>query len=312
MINQLKYVAGLLVVAILIYSALWYTAAFQAEKHVKATFSQWRDSGLLIEHGKIEHGGFPYRITVSVKDFTFATRAEGLKLAADKFMLISHLWTPNHWIINASGVTGGLAAGATTFRDGFLHGSYKLHDNGKILIVINSRGVDDFTLLRLMGQEGPKLKTWELAFWLDDPSAKPEGGLYGSRFLNFKISGAAADTKLVLTGGVSGPIVRDWRKDMLANWRDQGGLIELDTLTAKGANGAVTGNASITLDDKFRPLGSASLTLTGAPNLTGLIQGFGVQPDVTPRDTGPASVMLQNGTLSLNGRQIATLKPVLD
>jgi len=138
LISQLKYVVGILFVAVLVYSGLWFTAAFEAEKDVAAKFNSWRDNGFRVEHGKIEHGGFPYRITVTVKDFTFQTRRNGLVLTADDFTLISHLWTPNHWITEAHQVTGSFADGSTRFSDGFLHGSYRLHDNGKAVIVVNS------------------------------------------------------------------------------------------------------------------------------------------------------------------------------
>jgi len=313
LINQLKYVVAVMFVAILVYSGLWYTAAFEAEKQVAAKFSDWRDQGLHVEHGKIEHGGFPYRITVTVKNFDFATRSKGLELAAKEFTLISHLWTPNHWITEAHNVTGSLAGRSTSFKDGFLQGSYKVHSNGKAMIVLNSGTVDDFELTRLVGQTPPKLTAWQLAFMLDDPTKeKSESGLYGARSLSFKVSGKTADQQLEITGGISGPVIKDFRKDVLANWRDEGGLIELDAIDYMVPGGRIKGSSSFTLDERFRPLGSASLVRSGSAGLSGLIEGFGLNVQVSPNKNGPASLMLQNGQLSLNGEQIATLKPVIN
>lgn len=312
MINQLKYVVGILFVAVLIYSGLWYTAAFQAEKDVAAKFANWRDQGLQVDHGKIEHGGFPYRITVSVQDFEFSTREKGLLLAASDFTLISHLWTPSHWVAEAHKVRGSIAGGATQFTDDFIHGSYRLHDNGKVLIVLNSLTLDDFNMSSLMGQTAPDLTAWQLAFWLDDPSKETKSGLYGARYLNFQITGKTKDQQLELTGGISGPILKDWSKKALSHWRDEGGLVELDTIDHIVPSGRSKGNASITLDEAFRPLGSVSLNRSGSADLRSLIEGFGLPVNSGhPNATGPASLMLQNGQIKLDGAEIAKLKPII-
>jgi Uncharacterized protein conserved in bacteria (DUF2125) len=310
--NQIRYVTGIMFVALLVYSGLWYTAAFDAEKRVTATFSQWRDQGLRVEHGKIEHGGYPYRITVTVHDLTLESRSEGVTFSADNLLLVSHLWTPGHWIAEAREVQSSLADGAVRFTDGYLHGSYKIHDNGKTLIIINSGALDDFTLTTLLGQPAPMLTGWELALWLADPKETGDGGLYGTRFLNFKLTGKTASEQLALIGGISGPKITDWSKPELANWRDQGGLLELDTLDYIVGNGRIKGNASLTLDDKFRPLGSLSLVQTGSANLSHMLIGLGLKPDSTAvPQPGPASLMLQNGFLSVNSSNTAKLVPVI-
>jgi len=305
LINQLRYVVGVMVIALLVYAGLWYTAAFQAEKDVAAAFTGWRDRGIQVEHGKIEHGGFPYRITVTVQNLSFNTRSKGAEFSADNVLLVSHLWTPNHWIAEARGVTGSLAHGSTRFNDDFLHGSYKLHSNGKTLIVVNSRGTDDFKLSKLLGFSPPTLTDWELAFWLkasDKKPAgkKPAGGLYGARFLDFKVMGRTQENWLELRGGISGPVITDWNKKALAVWRDEGGLVELDTVEYHNSEGQTKGSASLTLDNKFRPLGSVSLAQAARYELL----GFAIDENTT-------GAMLQNGTLSVDGRKVLDLDPVI-
>lgn len=312
MVHQLKYVVGVMFVVILVYSGLWYTAAFEAEKQTAATFANWRDKGLLVEHGKITHGGFPYRITVTVEDLDFSTRAGGLALAVQELTLVSHLWTPQHWIAEAKGVKGSAAKEATQFADGFLHASYKMHEGGRIVIVVNSRTLEDFALSSLLGQDAPKLKDWELAFMLDPTKSEAESGLYGGRFLNFKVSGRTEERQLEFAGGISGPVVKDWNSKELANWRDEGGLIEFDTIDFMAPGGRVKGNASLTLDERFRPLGSASLIRSGSADLKPLMAGLGFEKIRVTAENGPASVMLQNGRLSVNGTQAATLPSVIN
>jgi len=301
LINHLRYVVAVMIAGVLIYSGLWYTAAFQAEKDVAAKLAQWRDQGVRIEHGRIEHGGFPYRITVLVEDLRIKTRSNGLGFSSEALMLVSHLWTPNHWIAEASGVKGSFAGGSTRFSDGFMQGSYKLHGNGKTLIVVNSRGTDDFTLQRLLGRTPPAIDSWELAFWLDNSAQKQESGLYGARFLDFKITGGAATTSLELRGGISGPALTDWEKDTLAEWRDEGGLLELDTIKYRGKNIQAAGSASFTLDAGFRLLGSISLEQAGSGELLG----------INVRE-GSNSLMLQNGRVTMDGKQLMALDPVVD
>ena len=305
MINQLRYVVAVMVAAVLIYSGLWYTAAFQAEKDVAAKLAQWRDQGIRIEHGRIEHGGFPYRITVTVEKLEVQTRSKGLEFSSETLLLVSHLWTPNHWIAEARGVKGSLAKGATRYSDGFMHGSYRLHDNGKTLIVINSRNTEDFALAKLVGYAPPALTDWELAFWLESADQKhtgkkPAGGLYGARFLDFKIMGRTQESWLELKGGISGPVVTDWQKKALAAWRDGGGLIELDTMEYHNREGQIKGSASLTLDNSFRPLGSVSLAQAARCELL----GFTIDENTT-------SAMLQNGILSVDGRKVSDLEPII-
>jgi hypothetical protein len=289
-----------MIVALLVYSGLWYTAAFQAEKDVTATFAGWRDRGIQVEHGKIEHGGFPYRITVTIQDLSFHTRSKGVAFSADTILLVSHLWTPNHWIAEARNVTAGFARGSTRFSDAFLHGSYKLHSNGKTLIVVNSRGTDDFKLSKLLGFSPPTLTDWELAFWLKNTDQQSAGGLYGARFLDFKVTGRTQENLLEIRGGISGPVITDWNKKALANWRDEGGLVELDTLEYHNREGQTKGSASLTLDNGFRPLGSVSLAQAARCELL----GFTIDENTT-------SAMLQNGVLSVDGRKVLDLDPVI-
>ena len=290
-----------MVATVLIYSGLWYTAAFQAEKDVAAKLASWRDQGVRIEHGRIEHGGFPYRVTVTVEDLELQTRGRGLEFSAKSLLLVSHLWTPNHWITEARDVKGGIAKGSTRFSDGFMHGSYRLHENGKTLIVINSNGTEDFALASLLGRTPPALDSWEIAFWLDNSEQKPESSLYGARFLDFKITGNTNDSKLELQGGISGPIVTDWRKKALAAWRDGGGILEVDAIKYEAPDSQAVGSASFTLDTNFRALGSISLEKAGKGNMFGLI-----------RREGSTNFMLQNGRVTMNGKQLMMLGPVID
>jgi len=311
--NQLKIVSGILFAAILVYSGLWYTAAFDAEKKVAEKFSLWRDAGLLIEHGKIEHSGFPYRIMVTIKNVSLSTRARGLQFKADELFLVSHLWTPGHWVAEARDAEGALINATSQFKANSLKASYRLHEGGKIIVVIEPDIEKPFSLPRLMGNSGPDIKAWQLFLQYGDASGSQSSNLYGERFLNFKITGQTVASRLEIMGGVGGPVVKDWRKDQLANWRDEGGLLELDSIDLSSTDGRSKGSASFTLDKRFRPLGSANLMQTGEMKFTEIAKALGLRVSRTGpvSKNGPASLMFQNGEVSLDGTPVAKLKSVV-
>jgi archaellum component FlaF (FlaF/FlaG flagellin family) len=309
--KQLKIVVGIMFAAILLYSGLWFTAAFEAEKSVAQMFTAWRDKGIQVEHGKIEHGGFPYRITVNVQNVEVATRSRGLTFKAESVLLVSHLWTPGHWIAEAHNTETTLAGGSTRFTDTFMHASYRLYDGGQAVVAVAPAALDDFELVSLMGRKMPQPSEWHLFLRFGGDSSS-ESSLYGKRFLDFKITSKAGNTAFEATGGISGPAITDWNKKILSNWRDEGGLLEFDTLDYAVEGGRSKGSASLTLDENFRLIGSASLVRSGNSRLSGLFDAFGLEPLGTTDGNGPASLMLQHGTVRLNGDPVAALAPVID
>jgi len=310
--KQLRLIVILMFAAVLIYSGLWFTAAFQAEKDVARMFAGWRDQGIRVEHGKIAHGGFPYRITVDVEKLNVSTRSKGAEFRAESVTLISHLWTPGHWVAEARSTEVSLARGKIQFADAFMHGSYRLHGDGKAVIAVSPYSTDDMTLQAFLGAELQKPDDWHLfmRFGGDDGSA--ESSLYGSRLLDFKLTARAKDLAFETTGGLSGPAIRDWDKKQLANWRDQGGLLELDDIDYAIAGGRTKGSASLTIDENFRLIGSANLVRSGDSSLQHALQGLGLKTLGDDKGSGPASLMIQLGTIRLNGEPLAELKPIID
>ncbi len=262
--TKIRTFAGLLLVAVLVYSGLWYTSSFQARKDTEAMFGAWRDKGLKVEHGKVKLSGFPYRIVITVDGLQVRTRGPGLDVGAESVMLVSHLWTPGHWVAEATNVSVRAANDALALTDGSMRGSYRLHEDGKAVIVVDSGDMADFSLMKAPGVAGPKaLKNWQLFLRSDTEHHEADNGLYEDRFLDFKLVVDTGMTELEATGGIMGPVIRDWTSDALGAWRDAGGLMELDAVKLVTNGGRIGGNASLTLDETFRPLGSATLRLEG-------------------------------------------------
>lgn len=312
MAKQLRLMIALMFAGILIYSGLWFTAAFDAEQKATALFSTWRDQGLQVEHGKITHGGFPYRITVTVEDISVKTRQRGLDFSAKELVAVTHLWTPGHWVTEAHGVEASLARGSVRFTDNFMHASYREYEDGMTVIAIAPNSTDDMTLLSFFGKEQATPDDWHFYIRLGGEGSNTESSLYGTRFLDFKFMAKSGTTNFETLGGFSGPAVRDWSKKELAHWRDEGGLVELDSIDFSVAGGRTKGSASLTLDQDFRLIGSANLFQNGNSHLHHLFNALGVESLGLGVSTGPASLMLQHGTVRLNGEPLAALEPVID
>ncbi len=312
MIKQFQLLAGTLFLAILVYSGLWYTTAFQAEKDVVALLSAWRNSGVSVEHGKIEHGGFPYRITVDIKDLTIKTRARGLDVSAKNIQLISHLWTPQHWLAETHGLQISTAANSTRLTSDFMLASYKVHDDGKTLVAFESSASKGFSITQFAGLEINTPDTWQFFLRFGDTEEKASTGLYSERRLGFKLAAGGNAYTLDLIGGISGPVIKDWTKEQLTNWSNEGGLIEVDRLTIMAGGGTIKGNGSLTLDEKFQPLGSASLSITEGNKAARRFREGGLRFEDDLPDQGVLSLMLQNGSVSANGTPLLPLESVID
>ncbi|NVJ70471.1 MAG: DUF2125 domain-containing protein [Alphaproteobacteria bacterium] len=313
--TKMRTFMGLIIAAVIIYAGLWHTTGFKAEKETAAMFAKWRDKGLRVEHGKIKLSGFPYRMVITVDGLHVRTRDDGLNFGAESVMAVSHLWTPGHWVADARNITLKAADEAIVAKDGTLRGSYRLHDNGQTMIVIDSGSTDDFELLKAPGLESPTtLKSWQLFFRTEAEHEANASGLYEDRFLDFKITAEGNSNKFETIGGIMGPIVKDWTANQLGAWRDAGGLLELDNFSLTSTDGSITGNASLTLDERFQLLGSASLKVSAPEAAASSLDALGLgKLGASIKATGEAdlSLMMQMGSLSLDGQEILPLKPLI-
>ncbi|MCK0069158.1 DUF2125 domain-containing protein [Kordiimonas laminariae] len=311
MVKQLRLAIAVMFVAILVYSGLWFTAAFQAEKDTVNLLADWRDQGIQIEHGNISHSGFPYRIAVEIEDFDLRTRSRGLDIHTDKMVLTTHLWTANHWVAQISGLDAKFANKSLALRDKALNASYKLYEDGQRVIAIDSLTTDDLNVDRFFGVIPPRLTGLQLFLRFSDANTQAKEGLYGERYLDLKLVANTDTTSVEATGGISGPIIHDWNKRELENWRDEGGLVEFSIIDIRSQGGRLRGSLSATLDENMKPLGSASMTVNGGENIQKLLQTTGINPAIIP-SSGALNIMLQNGRYSSGANASGRLKPVLD
>lgn len=305
---RLRAIVTTLVLLALGYTALWYTVGFRTQKAITTTLSGWLDQGLAVEHSKITLSGFPYRLVLEIEGLNVRTRERGLDVGAEKLILISHLWTPDHWIAQANGFSANLGRGIIAFEEDFVQASYRIHPGDKTVIKIDSAGADDMTLQS--PGFAPQLDAWSLLLGKDNSDSPDGGGLYEKRTLEFKYYAQRGTSTLDLAGGISGPGIQDWSERQLANWRDEGGLVELDALAWSSGGATITANGDITLDETFKPLGSAAISVTDWPAFRKSMGEMGISVGTQP--TGDMALMLQNGAAILGSQQILSLPRVVD
>lgn len=302
-----KTLVTTLVLLALGYVALWYTVGFRVQKEVTTTLAVWLDEGYRVDHGAIRLSGFPYRFVLEVDDFSVTTRSGGLSIASERITLISHLWTPDHWVAQSAGNNISLAGGSVAFFEEFLQASYRIHNGDRLVIKIDSAGAAD---MRLTAPEGlPQPSQWSLLLGKDNGAAPENSGLYEKRTLEFRFFAGQDGASLELTGGVSGPALGDWSVPELSLWRDEGGLLELDEVIWRTGDFRLDANGDVTLDQTFRPLGSASLSVSDWSAARATLASFGVRvPTALPSET---ALMMQNGTALIDGSVLLTLPPVI-
>lgn len=304
---KLRTVVTTLVLLALGYVALWYTIGFRTQKEVTAVLTSWLDEGLRVRHGNIRLSGFPYRIVLEIDDLEVSTRAKGLSVSSDQLTLISHVWTPDHWIAQSAGNDIQLAAGAVSLFEEFIQASYKIHSGDKLVVKLDSAGAADARLRSPTGL--PQLEQWSLLLGKDFAEPSPSGGLYEQRTLEFRFFAGTGTSTLEFTGGVSGPGLKDWTEEELANWRNEGGLFAIDNLTWRTPGLTLKADGDITLDDAFMPLGSANVSATDWRVAGEFLSQYGVRIDV--RTDSDTALMLQSGAAVINGEEVRALAPVI-
>lgn len=305
-IFKFRTVAITLLLLALGYVALWYTVGFRIQKAMTATLSGWLDRGLAVDHGAINLSGFPYRLVLEIDGLRVATRERGLGVAGNRLTLVSHLWTPDHWIAQIEGAEVTIANGAIAFEEDFVQASYRLHDGDKLVIKLDSAGAQD---MRLQNPEGvPQLEQWSLLLGKDYSEPATQGGLYEKRTLEFRFFAQSPGATLELAGGVSGPALGDWTRSELGAWRDEGGLLEVDELTWRTPNLVMTANGDVTLDNEFKPLGSATLNTSDWAAAAKTLRPYGILLNRSmPEKT---ALMMQNGS-ALVGDAVALNLPAV-
>ena len=296
--------AAMLALAAIGYSVLWQAVARRLISETDMQITLLKDAGFQVEYADIEVIGFPYRVTVQLSDPRIATNSGAVGLKADQLRFISHLWTPNQWVLEA--VNSDIVtpfSGSLTLP--ILKASWRrLGESGQRLIVdasgASGTGPESFG----------RLETAVLGFVIPgEAERKASETLLGDKIaaitMRLKGSAMSLDGATVLSGA---PIM-DWSKTALATFRDQAGLWDLTDLTLKIDDYPIKIVGSLTLDLDLSPLGTLDLTpVQSLPKLAGPLGRLQSRLDLYDQ---PRNISLQNGSLFVDGTYKGDIEPLI-
>ncbi len=301
----------------IVYSAVWFTFAFAAEDTLAKQIKHLKTNGMKVSYGKIKIAGFPYRIVLHVKDMHISTPKKGLIASGENIKLISHIWTPRHWIFEADNTYLSLGRNIFSVTDTLTRASYKKRENGQAIIVMEGSGKQ--TNLRhapLLQKQAP-LKALQIFLRLNKLTESQIAGssdnLYADALLDFKIVMKTENNAFEFEGDIAGPDLARYDQASLAKWRDKGGLINLTRLNTQIGEYHLSGEGSFTLDDQFKLLGSLSFKANKPDSAAYVLDQLDIKTEhpITVPNNKPFSIMVQSGVMTIDGTPIMRLSPVI-
>lgn len=266
--------AGLIAGALLGYYVLWShlidQVAAEADGWVETQKRQGRDAGY--ESRRL--WGFPYRLSVTFTRPRWQDPQHplGLKLEAAEVTAHLQLWDMHHVIFEL-----GPQQSVTWRADAASERRLAMtSENGRASLVLDGAGnwlriAADFTRPALAGTalpDGPLSAAKLLLHARRTGNVPPStdialqaeavtlpagmGGPLGNQIAQFKLIGNARGTTFGRTP-----------EELLASWRDGGGVIDLQTIAVQWGALKLDGDGTVSLDKQFRPLGAMSGELRG-------------------------------------------------
>ncbi len=349
---RFRMLIGGLVLLIIVYTVFWFVSVHDARVEVEAYIRAQKEAGHDITYGSLDIGGFPYRIEVSVEDLQVKdTDGSGSwLLTSPKAAVVAMPWNLKHRILFAETISirlddvdlPGRIFTAENFR-----GSIVVDDDTTPLrVALTSNvfrdeidGVPASVVImknaqahwRAASEADVKTPTddeenaiqeplvWQASFKADELSYPDfASSPYGADIQHFNLM-------IDMRGSGLGPGATT---SEIANWRDNGGTLEVTNFTLQWGALDTTMSGSVTLDQQFRPLGAFTASVKGYEPLIDHFIKLGV---VAPEEADTAKATLdaiiaadndndgrlnvpltmQSGRLFLGPLPLAELQPMI-
>lgn len=326
--------AGLAVV----YTGIWFWEASVTRSQVKHFETAREAEGVHLSHHGLEIRGFPFSIEAQLHDVvvTGLPRLRATKIEMPMLTAHARPWQPNDWLFSApDGVVaivpdegGGIKASAHELK-----GEVSGTSSRGWTADIRAGGLAAAALVAPVGD----LEAASLRLHLSLPANPPDE--HGSVTAEFSatldrmaLPQAIGPLKRVVDriafdGTVDGQIPALPLRAALAQWRDDGGTIELHHLTVNWQQLSVVGNGTVALDKDMQPLAAFSAALRGWPAMLDALvaQGemgradanfakIGLALLARPGDDGQSElrtpITLQNGHLYLEKAKVAQVPKI--
>lgn len=332
---------GLIVGGLLGYYVLWSHLADQVAAQAEAWIEGQRRLGREVSYENRRIWGFPYRLSLTLTKPQWSDPRLPLapKLEADEITAHLQLWQREHIIFDLPGKQ------SAVWRDGAAERRTALiAERFRASLVVDGAGnwlriAADLGKPRLQGPADSVLRgDWaaeklllharragnvppglDLAMQLDQASLPPQAEKPFGRALR----------SLRLTGNLRGGFYGTTPEDLLASWRDAGGVMDFTTIALTWGDLSLNGTGTLAIDRDFRPLGAMSGTIdratevidalatnhlisaTTASNARRIALSQEERTDNRGQDLRPLTLTAQNGQLSFGAVPLFSLPSVL-
>lgn len=292
---------GLILGSLLGYYVLWSHLADQVAAQADAWIEGQRRQGRGVSYESRRLWGFPYRLSLTLTKATWDDPRQPLtpRLEAEEITAHLQLWQREHVIFDLPGRQNAVWNTDGTERRVSLNA-----ERFRASLVIDGAGnwlrvAADLTKPRLQGPANGMAR----GEWAADKlllHARRAGNVPPSLDLAMQVEQAMmpeqakkpfgrAVQSLRLTGNLRGGFYGNTTDDLLASWRDGGGVIDFSTIALTWGNMRLAGTGSLALDREFRPLGAMGGTMSGAINVIELLEANGL---TTPQQASAAKTFL--------------------
>jgi hypothetical protein len=332
-----RRIAAICLAVILIYSTAWYIAAGMIETRVMTMLAAQQPHGVTIVAAKYRKSGYPLAFHVTLKTVSLST-ADGLSVTAPRVRLGIGITGPSHISFVADrGVVASLSAtGSRAPADAAI-----TRVSGSVQFV--GRSISDATIeitgaTLSSGTSTDRTITVEMVTAnVSTPDAPPQGANQPGCHVTVSAAGVAVPPPGIPSLGNTMQSVSIDAMVMgqppalnaaaVAGWRDGGGAVEIDDLSATWGPLALKLNGTLALDSAFQPQFSGRAVITGfdetldamastgamkARNLGLVKMGLGViaKPDADGTPTLNVPLTIQDQALYVSHFKIAAVPKI--
>jgi len=304
---------GLILGGLLGYYVLWSHMADQVAAQAEAWIEGQRRQGREVTYDSRRLWGFPYRLSITLNKTRWRDPRQPLapELAADEITAHLQIWQREHVIFDLPGKQTAIWRGEGVERRVELSA-----ERFRASLVVDGAGnwlrmAADLSKARLQGPADGMLR----GEWTADKlllHARRAGNVPPSMDLAVQVDQASLPRQmenpfarslrgLRLTGNLRGGFYGATPEDLLASWRDAGGVIDFSTIALDFGDVGINGTGSLTVDRDFRPLGAMSGRMLAAIKGVEMLETSGL---ITPQSAAAAKAsLLKTDEMLNNNRQ---------
>lgn len=261
MVKKLRYTALALVLAFGAYAGIWQIYSKKFERYIESQLAEIQTKGFDVSFDHLKIGGFPFGYDVTVTNLEvkrgeeFRTWVDGLITFSAKF------WKPQEISSVAGGTHHLVVDDLKAQGQGFIIKSFTI-DTKRFEFFY------DNLVVTISGLE--VLRAKELEYDMDlAPADKADTKTLRVRLEELEIPAlkeAPLGSKIehiVFDASLKGPLKGDSHLDLVKNWYENDGEIEIKEFALKWGDTTAKGDGDLTLDENLQPIGAFSAEFTG-------------------------------------------------